>query len=376
MDFAFTEDQKMYRETMRRFAREEVAPRAKEWDREKKFPWDISKRVVELGIHQGFISFVHNGIAVEEVSYVDFNSAFPALAGQISYNMFNLPGVPEDVASPLIEGMLKGEKRIAICFTEPDAGSDFAKIATSAVRKGDGWVINGCKNSVSFAGISEAYLVWAKTETVNSVWGVTCFLVPRDTQGVSPPHLYDDMGTRGTPRGIVYFDDVYIPADYIVGEEGRGFELAADLYDTNRAIIGLMCIGPAQASIDETVEHAKIREVFDNPLSKYQAISFTLAEGHTLLEAGRLLCYKTLWLADQGIRHSVEGAMCKWWVPQTCYSIVHKCLLFHGHYGYTQEFPFEQRLRDILGWQIGDGTEETCKLIIARKLFGGKKWTG
>jgi len=137
-----------------------------------------------------------------------------------------------------------------------------------------------------------------------------------------------------------------------------------------------MCIGPAQASIDETVEYAKIREVFDNPLSKYQAISFTLAEGQTLLEAGRLLCYKTLWLADQGIRHSVEGAMCKWWVPQTCYNIVHKCLLFHGHYGYTQEFPFEQRLRDILGWQIGDGTEETCKLIIARKLFGGKKWTG
>ena len=135
MDFAFTEDQKMYRETMRRFAREEVAPHAKKWDREKKFPWHISKRVVELGIHQGFISYVHNGIAVEEVSYVDFNSAFPALAGQITYNMFNLPGIPEDVASPLIEGMLKGEKRIAICFTEPDAGSDFAKIATSAKKR-------------------------------------------------------------------------------------------------------------------------------------------------------------------------------------------------------------------------------------------------
>lgn len=376
MDFAFTEEQKMYRETMRRFAREEVAPRAKEWDREGKYPWPIARKAAELGIVSPFVSYVHTGIAIEEVAYADFNSAFPALTGQMTYEMYHLPGIPEEVAAPIVEGIRAGKKQMAICFTEPEAGSDFANISTTAVRTEDGWVINGCKNSVSFAGISDAYLVWAKTESIKSVWGVTAFFVPCDTPGVSPPSLYDDMGTRGTPRGVVYFDDVHIPANYVVGKEGRGFELAADLYDTNRALIGLMCIGPAQASIDETVEYAKKRVVFGNPLSKYQAISFALAEGHTLLEAGRLLCYKTLWLADMSIRHSVEGAMCKWWVPQTCFDIVHKCLLFHGHYGYTQDLPFEQRLRDILGWQTGDGTGEVSKLIIARKLFGGKEWTG
>jgi cyclohexanecarboxyl-CoA dehydrogenase len=184
------------------------------------------------------------------------------------------------------------------------------------------------------------------------------------------------MGTHGTPRGEVYFDNVHIPKNYMVGKEGRGFELAADLYDTNRAMIGLMCIGPAQASIDETVEYAKKRVVFGNRISKYQAVSFALAEAHTLLEAARLLCYKTLWLADHKRRRSMEGAMVKWWVPQVCFDIVHKCMLFHGHYGYTRDLPFEQRLRDIVGWQTGDGTIEVSKLIIARKLFGGKEYTG
>jgi cyclohexanecarboxyl-CoA dehydrogenase len=184
------------------------------------------------------------------------------------------------------------------------------------------------------------------------------------------------MGTRGTPRGVVYFDNVHIPSNYLIGVLGRGFEYAAELYDTNRALIGLLCAGPARASIDETVEYAKKREVSGNPISRYQAISFALAEGYTLLEAARLLCYKILWMADKDIRHSVEGAMCKWWVPEICFEIVHKCLLFHGHYGYTTDLPFEQRLRDILGWQTGDGTQEVSKLIIARNLFGGKEFTG
>jgi cyclohexanecarboxyl-CoA dehydrogenase len=376
MNFAFTEDQAIYRQTIRKFAQKEILPRRKEWDLERKYPRPIARRAAELGLVSPFVSYVHTGIAIEEVAYVDFNCAFPVLSSQVTFEMFNLPGVPEDVARPFREGMAAGEKNISICFTEPEAGSDFANIATTATRTGDSWVINGCKNSVSNAGVSEAYLVWAKTETIKSVWGVTAFLVPCDAPGVSAPVLYDDMGTLGTPRGVVYFDDVHIPADYVVGVEGRGFELAADLYDTNRALIGLMCIGPAQASVDETVEYAKQRVTFGRPISKNQAISFALAEAHTLLEAGRLLCYKTLWMADEGIRHSAEGAMCKWWVPQTSFDIVRKCLLFHGHYGYTKDFPFEQRLRDILGWQTGDGTGEVSKLIIARKLFGGKEFTG
>jgi cyclohexanecarboxyl-CoA dehydrogenase len=376
MDFDFTEDQQMFRQTIRKFAREVILPRRKEWDREKKYPRPIGRLVAELGLTAPFVSYVHNGIIVEEVSYVDFNCAYAVLPTGESYAMYGLPGVPDEVAEPIREALRKHETNLSLCFTEPEAGSDYANISTTAIRAENEWIINGCKNSVSFLGESDNLLVWAKTKNEKSVWATTAFLVPANTPGVSRPVLHDDMGTLGTPRGVVYFDNVHIPKNYMVGEEGRGFELAADLYDTNRAMIGLMCIGPAQASIDETVEYAKKRVVFGNPISKYQAVSFALAEAHTLLEAARLLCYKTLWLADHKRRRSMEGAMVKWWVPQVCFDIVHKCMLFHGHYGYTRDLPFEQRLRDIVGWQTGDGTIEVCKLIIARKLFGGKEYTG
>lgn len=376
MDFSFTEQQEMFRQTIREFARKEILPRAKEWDREGKYPWSIVRRFAELGLASPFIDFVSTGIVIEEVAYADFNCAFPVLFTAVPYRIYRLEGVPEDVAAPLRDGMAAGEKVLSICFTEPGAGSDFANIATTAIRGEDGWIINGCKNSVSFAGIAAAYIVWARTEKEKSIWALSSFLVPCGLPGVGAAKVWDDMGTRGTPRGVVYFDSVHIPSNYLIGKLGRGFEYAAELYDVNRALIGLLCSGPARASIYETVEYAKKREVFGNPISRYQAISFALAEGYTLLEAARLLCYKTLWLADKGYRQTVEGAMCKWWVPEICFEIVRKCLLAHGHYGYTKDLPFEQRIRDILGWQIGDGTAEICKLIIARHLFGGKEFTG
>lgn len=376
MDFSFTEEQEIFRASVRKFARKEISPRAKEWDREGKYPWPIVRRFAELGINSGFVSYVNTGIVVEEVAYVDFNCAFPVLFTAVPYRIYRLEGIPENIARPLRDGMASGKKVMSICFTEPEAGSDFANLATTATQNKDGWIINGCKNSVSFAGIADAYIVWARTEKEKSIWGLSSFLVPCDLSGISAPKIWDDMGTRGTPRGEVYFDNVHIPSNYLIGELGKGFEYAAELYDVNRAIIGLLCSSQAQASIDETVEYAKKRVVFGNPISKYQAISFALAEGYTLLEAARLLCYKTLWLADKGHRQTVEGAMCKWWIPEICFEIVRKCLIAHGHYGYTKDLPFEQRIRDILGWQIGDGTPEICKLIIARKLFGGKEFTG
>lgn len=376
MDFSFTEEQQMFRQTIRKFARNEILPRVKEWDREKKYPWPIVRRFAELGLADPCIDYVSKGILIEEVAYSDFNCAFPVLATTLPFKIYQLEGVPEEVAAPLREGMISGEKMLSICFTEPEAGSDFANIATTAIKDENGWLINGCKGSVSFAGIADAYIVWARTENKKGIWSFSSFLVPCGLPGISAPTLWDDIGTRGTPRGVVYFDNVRIPTNYLIGMLGRGFEYAAELYDTNRALIGLLCIGPAQASIDETVEYAKKREVFGNPISRYQAISLALAEGYTLLEAARLLCYKTLWMAEKGIRHSVEGGMCKWWVPEICFDIVRKCLLFHGHYGYTTDLPFEQRMRDILGWHIGDGTQEVSKLIVARHLFGGKEFTG
>lgn len=370
IDFSFTEEQEMYRAAVRRFAREEVAPRRREWDRERKYPWPLVHRFVELELGDPEMDNVTRGILTEEISYADFNCADAMLRTTLPFALDYLPGVPEDVAKPYTEGLRLGQKLIAYCFTEPGGGSDMAAFTTNAIKDGDEWVVNGCKNSISWAN-ADAYVVTCHTAGKEAgVWALSNIFIPATTPGVSPPQIWDDIGTRGTPRGVVYFDDVRVPLNYMVGEEGRGYQLVAELFDTNRAFIGLKCIGPAQASVDEACEYAKQRTAMGRPLASFQAISFTLAEAQTILEAARLLCYKTLWVADRGERHTVHGAMCKWWVPEVTMEIVRKCLLIHGHYGYTTDLPFEQRMRDILGWQIGDGTAEVSKLIVARSMIG------
>ncbi len=370
IDFRFTEAQEAYRERLRVFGREVLAPRRAEWDRERKLPRPVLRQAVESGLLAPATDYVSRGILVEEVGYADFNCALPFLMATQPYELMRLPGVPEEVKRPLLDGVGRGEKIIAICFTEPASGSDMAGFESTAVMDGNQWRINGVKNSVSWAD-ADAYIVTCRSEPESKgVWGLSNFFVPRETPGVGPPEPWDDVGSRGAMRGTVRFEDARVPADHLVGEAAKGYRLVAELFDTNRAYIALKCIGAAQASVDETCAYAKERVAMGRPISRYQSISFALAEAETLLEAARLLSYKTLAMRDAGVRHTKEGAMCKWWVPEITMEIVRKCLTMHGHYGYSSDLPFEQRLRDILGWQIGDGTAEISKLLIARSMMG------
>ncbi len=375
IDFSFIKEQGDFRERVRQFAREEVKPRRKEWDKDRKSALPINERAAAWDLLRPDMDNITRGILVEEIAYVDFNSAMPVVWATLPFSLNQLPGVPKEVKRKIQERILSGESFLAFCFGEPGAGTDMAKFETSAVRDGEEWVINGTKNTISWVD-ADYYLVCAKTgKEEEGVWALTDFLVPASTPGVCKPEIWSDMGSRGATRGIVRFTDVRIPLNYMVGELGKGYILAAEFFDTNRAFIGLKCIGAAQASVDEACEYVKKRVVMGKTISRYQAISFPLAEAQTLLEAGRLLCYKTLWKADRGARRSIEGAMCKWWVPEITFEIVRKCLLIHGQYGYTEGLPFEQRLRDILGWQIGDGTAEPSKLLIARGMMG-KEYVG
>ncbi|MEW6439890.1 MAG: acyl-CoA dehydrogenase [bacterium] len=370
LDFSFTEAQEAFRERIRRFAAEEVAPRRKIWDRERRSPFPLIRRLAAWDLLSPEMDNVTRGILTEEIAYVDFNSAMPLVWATLPFEAQRLPGIPEEVRKPIFEKMLRGESFLALCFGEPGAGTDMAAFRTRAVRDGQEWVIQGTKNTISWAD-ADYYLVCAKTgRDEEGVRALTDFLVPASTQGVSPPKVWADMGSRGATRGIVQFDGVRVPLQHVIGEIGKGYVLAAELFDTNRAFIALKCIGAAQASVDETCEYVKTRLVMGRPIAGYQAISFPLAESQTFLEAGRLLCYRNLWKADRGERRSMEGAMCKWWIPEVTLEIIRKCLLMHGQYGYTADLPFEQRLRDVLGWQIGDGTAEASKLMIARSMIG------
>ena len=165
-------------------------------------------------------------------------------------------------------------------------------------------------------------------------------------------------------------DEVRVPKRYLVGPEEAGFKIFMGFLDFNRVLIGLKCLAAARVSLEETMEHVKTRVAFGKPLARFEGISFPIAEAATLMEAARWLSFRALWLKDQGLPHTKEASMCKWWVPKICVEIIHQCLLLNGHYGYTDELPLEQRLRDVMGWQIGDGSVEIQKIIIARELMG------
>jgi cyclohexanecarboxyl-CoA dehydrogenase len=370
LDFSFTEEQNMFRNTLREFALRELLPNYGHWDRLPEYPKEEIKKICQLVVTDlppEEHTVIHAGIIAEEIARGDFNCVLPSLGPSVWREFIK-------DASPQLEEMwypslIRGEKMIGLAITEPDAGSDVGQMSTRARHDGDDYVLNGEKNSVSYLH-ADVFYIFARTGPETRGWrGISAFLVPRETPGLSF-NCYDDMGCRAVPRGQLFMDDVRVPAWYMVGQEGQAFKAIMSFFDVNRAFIGLKCLGAAEQTLDETIEYAKKRKQFGAPIAAFQGVSFPIAEAVTLVEAARLLCYKILWLRHNNQPCALEGAMAKWWVPQISAEIIHQCLLIHGHYGYNKELPIEQRLRDVIGWQIGDGTPQIQKMIISRILFG------
>jgi cyclohexanecarboxyl-CoA dehydrogenase len=190
-----------------------------------------------------------------------------------------------------------------------------------------------------------------------------------DAPGVARSALRD-MGSHAVGRAVISFDGVRVPGSHLIGPEGSGFHQVMRGFDYNRVAIALACLGIAQISLEETMAYVKQRTTFDRPLSRYEGVTFPIAEAATQLEMARLFSYRALWLADRGQPHTKEAAMVKWWAPKVARETIHQCLLLHGHYGYTDELPFEQRMRDVIGLEIGDGAAEVMKMVVARELLG------
>ncbi len=230
-------------------------------------------------------------------------------------------------------------------------------------------MLNGEKTSISAADQADAIIVFGRTGSADSgAHGVTAVLVPAGAPGLTRSR-FDCHGQRAIGRGSLFFENVRVPLDHRLGDENRGFVQVMQGFDFSRALIGLQVLAVARAALDETWAHAAQREAFGKPLSAFQGVSHPLAELDTQVSAARLLCLQSLWLKDQGLPHSAEAAMCKWWAPKLAYDTVHQCLLSHGHGGYDRG-PMEQRLRDVLGFELGDGTAQIMKTIIARARAG------
>ena len=309
------------------------------------------------------------GIVSEAIAYGDINVSYVQLIASLMGQVLVHHASPE-ICQEWVPAMVKGEKIVALGLTEPRGGSDAANLVLSAKRKGNGYVLNGEKTSISFAADADAAVVFARTGTPEQgARGVSAFMVDLNQKGVTRTKL-DDIGTTIVGRGSLFFDDVFVPAEHRLAEEGDGFVQIMQGFDYSRALIGLQCIAPAQASLDEAWEYTKERQAFGAPLAEYQGVSFPLAEGETYLTMARQMCYHTLDLRDRNLPHTAEAAMCKWYCPKVACEVIHSCLLTQGHYGYVKGSPHQQRYRDVLGLQIGDGTAQIMKLIIAREKVG------
>jgi cyclohexanecarboxyl-CoA dehydrogenase len=378
MEFALSEDQLAVKETAERFARERLAPGYQKREDDGKMDRGLMREMGELGLiapdipekHGGLgLEFATAGMVAESISYGDFGFSYvqllASLMGHILVDYAN-----SDIVSEWVPKMVSGEKIVALGLTEPRGGSDAANLILRAEKSGNGYVLNGEKASISFSTQSDAMVVFARTgEPEDKGRGVSAFFVDMSEKGVSRT-AYNDLGTKTVGRGSIHFDDVHVTADCLLGQEGEGFRQIMNGFDYSRAFIGLQCLGATQASLDEAWQYTTEREAMERPIAQYQGVTFPLAEAETLLTAARLLCYKTLWLRDHGKPHTSEAAMCKWWVPKTCVDVLHSCILTHGHLGYTMDMPHQQRMRDVMGLEIGDGTAQIMKMIVAREKIG------
>jgi cyclohexanecarboxyl-CoA dehydrogenase len=311
--------------------------------------------------------FVTCGIAAEECARADINCTFFVMMNLLSANMlahFATDQIKEQWLPPLA----RGEMTYATALTEPHCGSDAAALATRAVKYGDEYVITGEKSSISFTE-GNAAIVFAKTDPAAGARGISAFFVPLDLPGVGRSGA-NDLGERAVKRGAIHLDAVRVPAKNLLGNEGQGFSIVMSQFDFNRGIIALMCLAAAQKTVEEAIVYLQGRAAFGQPLARFEGISFPIAEAATMLEAARLLSYKTLWLRDQNLPHAKEGAMAKWWGPKLAADVIHQMLLFFGHAGYGDDYPVGQRLRDVIGLEIGDGTAEVMKIVIGREIIG------
>ncbi|WP_326533387.1 acyl-CoA dehydrogenase family protein [Pseudorhodoferax sp.] len=374
----FNEDQLALREAAQRFARERLAPHYLQRERSGRLDRALVREMGALGLigvdlpaeHGGLgADGVTTGMLIEALAHGDFNVSYVQLMASLMGSVLVRNAAPA-LAADWVPRIVSGEAIIALGLTEPRGGSDAAQLQMRARRQGEAYVLSGEKTSISFADQADAAVVFARTGTPEQgARGVSAFFVALDQPGITRT-AFDDVGSRIVGRGSLFFDAVQVPAAQMLGAEGTGFTQVMQGFDYSRILIALQCLGAAQASLDEAWAYTREREAFGAPIARYQGVTFPLAEGETQVAAARALCLQALQLRDAGQPHTLQAAMVKWLAPKTAFDVIHQCLLTFGHYGWSMDSAHQQRLRDVMGLEIGDGPAGIMKLIIAREKVG------
>ena len=376
MHYRFDEDQEAFRGEIARWAEKVLAPHYQTDDKTAEFRGQCALDMAQMGLTGLRIpeqyggqeaTAVIAGIAAEEVGRAAFNAGYVIINTALISDIIVRNATDEQKAAWL-PGIASGETVPCIMITEPGHGTDAASLELRATPDGDGWLLHGEKTSITLGMAANRAVVLARTGGAGAR-GVSAFWVDLADPGISRS-AFDDLGSRAIGRASIHFDGVRVTRDDLIGAEGDGFVSVMQGFDYSRAIIGLLCLGAAQVSLDEAIQWSRDREAFGQPIGKFQGVSFPLAEAATYIRGARHVCYEALWLKDNELEHSAEAAMAKFWAPKLAVDVIHQCLLTLGHVGYSTEHKVGQRLRDVIGLEIGDGTAQVSKLVISRSLLG------
>lgn len=375
----FTEEQLMVREMVRDFAQNEVKPIAAEIDESCRFPMENVKKMGELGLMGITIPEEYGGsgmdtvsysLAVEELSRVCASTGI-TLAAHVSLGVSPIYRFGnEKQRKEWVPPLCSGEMMAAFGLTEPNAGSDAGGTETTAVKEGGEWVINGAKRFITNSSVSAVYTVTAVTDRSAKTNGISAFIVPADTPGASVSRKEDKLGIRGSDTAGLEFDNCHVPDENLLGKLGHGFKYFLEILDGGRISIAAMALGIAQGALDEAVKYSNERRQFNKPLSAFQAIQFKIADMAVQIEAARLLVYNAARLKDAGKPYSKEAAMAKLFASEIGTKACEAAIQIHGGYGYTKDYPVERMWRDAKICEIGEGTSEIQRLVIARHILG------
>jgi cyclohexanecarboxyl-CoA dehydrogenase len=374
--FVLDQDHLDFQRTVRDLARSEFLEGYRERAARTEFPYQELKKLAEAGLTNLTLAEEHGGqgadllalaVACEEIAYADPNLGYVLFSTNLLVDL--LAAQPSEAIRRWVPRVAAGDALGCWGVTEPGTGSDASALRTRAVRTDGGWILNGEKTSVTQAPHADIAIVLAQSDPALTARGIGCFLVECADRSVSS-QSFVDPGFKPLGRGSVTMDDTFVPDDRVLAEPGRGFGQIMAEFDLSRTLIALTCVGSARRAIDMAAAYATQRTSFGRPLAANQGVSFPLAEHTTYLTAVRALAHHTIGLRMAGLPHTTQAAMLKWWAPRVAFAAIQDAVVLHGHLGWSEEMDLQSLLRDVSGYQIGDGTPQIQKIIIARDILG------
>jgi len=379
VEFRLTEQMELLRKTVREFAEREVAPIAREYDARGEFPAETVMKMAELGLLGMMVppelggpgaSTLEYATAVEEVARIDGSHALIMAAHSSLCTGNILIAGSEDQKRRYVPELAAGKKIGAWGLTEPSVGSDAGGMKTAAKPEGNHWVIDGAKNFCTNAPVAGTFVITAKTDAAKGNRGISAFIIEKGTPGLHIGKIEDKLGMRASATSQVILEGCKIPAENLLGGLGEGFVNALQTLDGGRIGIGALGVGIAQGAFDESVKYAKERTQFGEPIANFQAIQWKLADMAVKIEAARMLVHRAAWLRDRGMPFKKEASMGKLFASEAAMWVTTQAVQVHGGYGYIKDYPVERMFRDAKLCEIGEGTSEIQRLVIARELLG------